>query len=158
VPRLVFARQTPPFRRALELPDTAPRGGRYNEAGAPAPLYASSSPAAAMAELVRQSPDAVFASSDLRRLSTLRLPPGPFFDLTSEAIQFEKGVTRADLIGDDVTRTRRIAREVADIGHYVGLLAPSAARDEDVTAVVFQPYVTSVELVDERLVRIVDFI
>jgi hypothetical protein len=65
-------RQTPEHRAALELPQHARRPGRYHDRGDPSPLYASSTPEAAMSEFLRQVArgDLTFAPDDVRRLST----------------------------------------------------------------------------------------
>jgi hypothetical protein len=69
-------RQTPEHRAALDLPVHARRPGRYHDRGDHSPLYASSSPEAAMAEFLRQvaKGELSFAPEDVRRLSTLELP------------------------------------------------------------------------------------
>jgi len=153
-------RQTPPQRGGLELMPRAPRAGRYHDEGDPSPLYGSSSPQAAMAELLRQAArgDLSFDSGDSRRMSNLGLPDGPFLDLTDPEVRDAEGVTLDDLVADDTTTTREVARRARLRGDVIGIRAPSAAMDGEVTFVVFAEHVSQVVLVSDEIVRIVDYV
>jgi hypothetical protein len=152
----VAFRQTPENRSAFDLPDQAVRPGRYHDRGEPSPLYASSTPDAAMAELARQAERGAleFAIDDVRRLSTLELPAGPMLDLMEPAIRYAERVTYDQLIGDDLGTTRALAKRVRERGGFVGLRAPSAALEGAITYVIFHDRLSLVVIRAEEVVSI----
>jgi hypothetical protein len=153
-------RQTPEHRAALDLPLHARRPGRYHDRGDPSPLYASSSPEAAMAEFLRQvaKGELSFAPEDVRRLSTLELPQERLLDLLDPAVCSDEGVTYDQLVGDDTSITRALAQRTSAKGTVIGLRAPSAAMQGAITFVIFCAHLQQVVLTEERTVRIVDYL
>jgi RES domain-containing protein len=153
-------RQTPEHRAALELPVHARRPGRYHDRGDPSPLYASSSPEAAMAEFLRQVArgDLSFAPDDVRRLSTLELPADRLIDLMNPEVCSAEGVTYDQLVGDDTSVTRALAQRTTAKDTVIGLRAPSAAVRGAITFVIFGRHLEQVVLREERTVRIIDYL
>jgi len=153
-------RQTPEHRAALELPVHARRPGRYHDRGDPSPLYASSSPEAAMAEFLRQVArgELSFAPDDVRRLSTLELPADRLLDLMDPEVCSAEGVTYDQLVGDDTRVTRALAQRTIATGRVIGLRAPSAATEGAITFVIFHQHLQQVVLTKEHTVRIVDYL
>lgn len=153
-------RQTPEHRAALELPQHAHRPGRYHDRGDPSPLYASSTPEAAMSEFLRQVErgDLTFTADDVRRLSTLKLPADRLLDLMDPDVCSTEGVTYDQLVGDDTSITRALAQRTSARETVIGLRAPSAALEGAITFVIFGQHLQQVVLTDERTVRIVDYL
>jgi hypothetical protein len=153
-------RQTPKHRAALELPSHARRPGRYHDRGDPSPLYASSTPEAAMSEFLRQVArgDLSFTAEDVRRLSTLELPAGRLLDLMDPGACSNEGVTYDQLVGEDTSITRALAQRTSATGTMMGLRAPSAATEGAITFVIFHQYLEQVVLTEERTVRIIDYL
>jgi RES domain-containing protein len=152
-------RQTPEHRAALELPLNARRPGRYHDRGDPSPLYASSTPEAAMSEFLRQVARGLsFTPEDVRRLSTLELPAGRLLDLMDPEVCSSEGVTYDQLVGDDTTITRALAQRTSATGTAIGLRAPSAAMEGAITFVIFRQHLQQVVLTEERTVRIIDYL
>ena len=127
-------RQTPEHRAALELSPLARRPGRYHDRGDPSPLYASSTPEAAMSEFLRQvvRGDLTFAPDDVRRLSTSS------FRQAGSSISWipESVATRASPTISSSARTRAllgVAQRTSAAGTVMGLRAPSAATDGAIT-------------------------
>ena len=111
-------RQTPEHRGALELPAHAVRPGRYHDRGDPSPLYASSTPEAAMSEFLRQVArgELYFTPDDVRRLSTLELPVDRLLDLMDPEVCSAEGVTYDQLVDDDTAITRALAQRTSSKG------------------------------------------
>jgi RES domain-containing protein len=153
-------RQTPEHRAALELPRHARRPGRYHDRGDLSPLYASSTPAAAMSEFLRQVArgDLSFSADDARRLSTLELPSDRLLDLMDPEVCSTEGVTYDQLVGEDTGITRALAQRTSAKGAVIGLRAPSAAMQGAITFVVFGRHLQQVVLTEERTVRILDYL
>jgi RES domain len=153
-------RQTPEHRAALELPVHARRPGRYHDRGDPSPLYASSTPEAAMSEFLRQVArgDLTFAPDDVRRLSTLELPAGRLLDLMDPGVCSNEGVTYDQLVGEDTSITRALAQRMSASGTVIGLRAPSAATEDAITFVIFHQHLQQVVLTEEHTVRIIDYL
>jgi RES domain-containing protein len=153
-------RQTPEHRAALELPQHARRPGRYHDRGDPSPLYASSTPEAAMSEFLRQVArgDLTFVPDDVRRLSTLELPTDRLLDLMDPEVCSAEGITYAQLIGEDTSITRALAQRMTTKGTVIGLRAPSAALRGAITFVIFGRHLEQVVLREEHTVRIVDYL
>jgi hypothetical protein len=153
---IIAFRQTPEHRAALDVLETASRPGRYHDRGDPSPVYASSTPQAAMAELARHAERGalVFATDDVRRLSTLELPSAPILDLVDPAIREAEEITYQQLVGDDLGATRALARRVRERGDVVGLRAPSAAVEGAITYVIFHEHLQQLILRTEEIVTI----
>jgi hypothetical protein len=153
-------RQTPERRAALELPLHARRPGRYHDRGDPSPLYASSTPEAAMSEFLRQVArgDLSFTPEDVRRLSTLELPAGDLLDLMDPEVCSNEGVTYGQLVGEDTSITRALAQRTRVKKTAVGLRAPSAAMEGAITFVIFRQHLQQVVLTEEHTVRIIDYL
>jgi RES domain-containing protein len=91
-------------------------------------------------------------------MSELVLPSGRYLDLTDPEIRDAERVTAEELVGDDTTKTRALARRTRELGTHIGIRAPSAALNGHVTFVVFPDHVAAVKLVSECIVRIGDYL
>lgn len=129
-----YFRQTDPKRQPFDLPQIAIRGGRWHSAGDPWPAYASSTPLAAMLELIRGIERDLTTPPPLptRRMSELLVDELPVVDLANELALDHIGLQREDLVdGYDLSpetdRCRALAATVRERPAVLGLLVPSAA-------------------------------
>src|SRR5215216_1191328 len=127
-------RQTDPKRQPLELPLIARRSGRWHAAGEPSPAYASSTPEAAMFELLRgiQRDRTTPPPLPTRRMSELFIEGLPVIDIANDLALDHIGLRREQLmegydVGPETDLCREIATEVRRRPSVLGLLVPSAA-------------------------------
>jgi hypothetical protein len=113
-----------------------------------------------MSEFLRQVArgDLTFALDDVRRLSTLELPPGRLLDLMDPGVCSNEGVTYDQLVGEDTSVTRALAQRTSAAGTVMGLRAPSTATEGEITFVIFHQHLQQVVLAEEHTVRIVDYL
>lgn len=156
-----FYRQTDPKRQPLELEELAPRGGRWHSAGDPWPAYASSTPEAAMLELVRGFERDLATPPPLptRRMSELLVDDLPVVDLANELALDHVGLRRADLIaGYDLSpetdHCRAIAATVRERPSVLGVLVPSAALPGADVLVIFPAGFRRVRVGAQQLVEL----
>lgn len=129
-----YFRQTDPKRQPFDLPQIAVRGGRWHSAGDPWPAYASSTPLAAMLELIRGIERDLTTPPPLptRRMSELLVDDLPVVDLANELALDHVGLQREELVdGYDLSpetdHCRELAATVRKRPAVLGLLVPSAA-------------------------------
>jgi RES domain-containing protein len=129
-----YFRQTDPKRQPFDLPQIALRGGRWHSAGEPWPAYASSTPLAAMLELVRGIERDLTTPPPLptRRMSELFVDELLVVDLANDLALDHVGLQREALLegfdlSPDTDHCRAIAAAVRERPAVLGLLVPSAA-------------------------------
>lgn len=157
-----FFRQTDPKRQPLELPELAVRGGRWHCAGDPWPAYASSTPEAAMFELVRgfERDRSTPPPLPTRRMSELVIDDLPVVDLANELALEHVGIRREILVdGYDLSPETHHCRAIASLVRtrkaVLGLLVPSAALPGAEVLVLFPAGFRRVRIGAQQLVELV---
>jgi RES domain-containing protein len=157
-----YHRQTDPKRQPFDLLPIAPHGGRWHSAGDPWPAYASSTPEAAMFELLRGFDRERSAPPPLptRRMSELFVDDLPVVDLANELALEHVGLRREELVegydlGPETEHCRAIAAEVRRRPAVLGLLVPSAALPGADVLVIHPAGFRRVQVGVQQLVRLV---
>jgi hypothetical protein len=156
-----YYRQTDPKRQPLDLLPVAPRSGRWHAAGDPWPAYASSTPDAAMYELLRGFERDLTNPPPLptRRMSELAVDL-PVVDLANELALDHVGLRRDQLIdgydlGPETDLCRDVAAEVRRRPAVLGLLVPSAALPGADVLVIFPAGFRRVRIGAQQLVALI---
>jgi RES domain-containing protein len=157
----VFHRQTDPKRQPLDLPAAATRGGRWHSPGEPWPAYASSTPEAAMFELLRGFDRDRTTPPPLptRRMSELHIDRLPVVDLANGLALDHIGLRREQLVdGFDLGRETDLCREISSRVQLrptvLGLLVPSAALPGADVLVIFRAGFRRVRVGAQQLVAL----
>ena len=157
----IFHRQTDPKRQPLDLPEKAVRGGRWHTTGDPWPAYASSTPEAAMFELVRGFERDLTTPPPLptRRMSELVIEELEVVDLANELALEHVGIRRDQLVdgydfGPETAHCRAIAALVRARPAVLGLLVPSAALPGADVLVLFPAGFRRVRIGSQQLVEL----
>jgi len=122
-------------------------------AGGPGTWYASSSEAAAWAELTRHAPDLPPGDLRPRLVARIRVAGLRVLDLTDPGTVAEVGLTAAELTNDEPEALAALADLAAWAAAegFQGLLAPSAAVPGECTLVLFASGLAAITVEEERL-------
>ena len=131
--------------------DPAESDARFTVQDGPGLWYASSQEQAAWAEPFRHFTGRGIDPFEVRRrVGAARVEDLSVLDLTDPAVREAVGLTVADLIGDDYSRTQQIALAAVEAG-FDGILAPSAALPGRMTLAVFPKGMAKVSVVREAV-------
>ncbi len=155
-PRVVdgtFWHQGPVRLAADHLVHPARYAARFRKPGGPGTWYASSSEAAAWAELARHAPDLPLTDLRPRRVCKVRVRALPVVDLLDVEAPAVLGLGAPALISDEADDLAVLA-DMAAWAHaegFGGILTPSAALIAAITLVVFSSGMHAVAVESERI-------
>lgn len=145
--------QTRPKRGLLDVADPARFPGRYHRAGGPGVWYASKSERGAWAELFRHWEfEDVSPFEVRRRVGRARANDLEVLDLCDPDVQDQLGLSKDQLIDDDLFVCQAIAEGARQAG-FDAILAPSAALPGERTLAVFSSALHKVEAEHSRIQR-----
>lgn len=152
ITRLVW-RQTRPKNALLDFDDPSLYEGRYNQVDGLGVWYTSSTERGAWAEMFRHwGAEEISPFEVKRRVGRAKVTDLAVLDLTDPEVRRQLGVTKEDLVTDDLRRCQQLAVDAWEAG-FEGILAPSAALDGEVTLAVFASAMGKVVAEHSRIQR-----
>lgn len=88
----------------------------------------------------------------IRRVGRVRVNDLEVLDLTDPQVRDQLRVTVEELVSDDLSRCQELATEARAAG-FEGILAPSAALEDETTLVVFVSAIDKIEAEHSRIQR-----